>query len=186
MEQLVEWGELGFEFVKLWLLLLVVWLQFGLLVVVWIVVVLVNWWVKFQFEKLLIFGDGKDGIVIKVCLFLLFFLLLLLLLLVYVFIVVGESVICVIFGFGVVIVFGKCVFLFFVVCVFVWDILQDSFFKFLGKFVFILVGVFYVIGLLEFIVVQFEVIVVFLGNMLFDLFWVFKFGVVGGIIFWFG
>ena len=186
MEQLAEWGELGLELAKSWLLSPAAWSQFGLLVVAWIAAVLVNRWAKPQVEKLLTPGEGKDGIVTKARLFLLPFLPLLLPLLAYAFTAAGESVTRAIFGSGAVIAFGKRVFLFLAVRAFARDILQDSFLKFLGKFVLIPVGALYAIGLLEPIAVQLEATVVPLGNMSFDLLWALKFGVVGGIIFWFG
>lgn len=186
MEQLAEWGELGLELAKSWLLSPAAWSQFGLLVVAWIAAVLVNRWAKPQLEKLLTPGEGKDGIVTKVRLFLLPFLPLLLPLLAYAFTAAGESVTRAIFGSGAVIAFGKRVFLFLAVRAFARDILQDSFLKFLGKFVLIPVGALYAVGLLEPIATQLEATVVPLGNMSFDLLWALKFGVVGGIIFWFG
>ena len=186
MEQLAEWGELGLELAKSWLLSPAAWSQFGLLVVAWIAAVLVNRWAKPQLEKLLTPGEGKDGIVTKARLFLLPFLPLLLPLLAYAFTAAGESVTRAIFGSGAVIAFGKRVFLFLAVRAFARDILQDSFLKFLGKFVLIPVGALYAVGLLEPIAAQLEATVVPLGNMSFDLLWALKFGVVGGIIFWFG
>lgn len=185
MEQLAEWGELGLELAKSWLLSPAAWSQFGLLVVAWIAAVLVNRWAKPQLEKLLAPGEGKDGIVTKARLFLLPFLPLLLPLLAYAFTAAGESVTRAIFGSGAVIAFGKRVFLFLAVRAFARDILQDSFLKFLGKFVLIPVGALYAVGLLEPIAAQLEATVVPLGNMSFDLLWALKFGVVGGIIFWF-
>jgi small-conductance mechanosensitive channel len=186
MEQLAEWGELGLELAKSWLLSPAAWSQFGLLVVAWIAAVLVNRWAKPQLEKLLTPSEGKDGIVTKARLFLLPFLPLLLPLLAYAFTAAGESVTRAIFGSGAVIAFGKRVFLFLAVRAFARDILQDSFLKFLGKFVLIPVGALYAVGLLEPIAAQLEATVVPLGNMSFDLLWALKFGVVGGIIFWFG
>ena len=186
MEQLAEWGELGLELAKSWLLSPAAWSQFGLLVAAWIAAVLVNRWAKPQLEKLLTPGEGKDGIVTKARLFLLPFLPLLLPLLAYAFTAAGESVTRAIFGSGAVIAFGKRVFLFLAVRAFARDILQDSFLKFLGKFVLIPVGALYAVGLLEPIAAQLEATVVPLGNMSFDLLWALKFGVVGGIIFWFG
>ncbi len=186
MEQLAEWGELGLELAKSWLLSPAAWSQFGLLVVAWIAAVLVNRWAKPQLEKLLTPGEGKDGIVTKARLFLLPFLPLLLPLLAYAVTAAGESVTRAIFGSGAVIAFGKRVFLFLAVRAFARDILQDSFLKFLGKFVLIPVGALYAVGLLEPIAAQLEATVVPLGNMSFDLLWALKFGVVGGIIFWFG
>ena len=186
MEQLAEYGEWALELAKSWLLSPAAWSQFGLLVAAWIAAVLVNKWAKPQLEKLLTPADGKGGIVTKVRLFLLPFLPLLLPLLAYAFTAAGESVTRAIFGSGAVIAFGKRVFLFLAVRAFARDILQETFLKFLGKFVIIPVAALYTVGLLDPIAAQLEATVVPLGNMSFNLLWALKFGVVGGIIFWFG
>lgn len=186
MEQLAEWGEWALELAKAWLLSPAAWSQFGLLVAAWIAAVLVNRWAKPQIEKILTPPEGKTGIVTKVRLFLLPFLPLLLPLLAYAFTAAGESVTRALFGSGAVIAFGKRVFLFLAIRAFARDILRETFLKFLGKFVIIPVAALYTVGLLDPITAQLEATVVPLGNMSFNLLWALKFGVVGGIIFWFG
>ena len=66
------------------------------------------------------------------------------------------------------------------------DMVTDSFLKVIGRFVLIPVAALYALGLLPPVAERLEATVVPLGNLSFDLLWLIKFIVVGGVIFWLG
>lgn len=66
------------------------------------------------------------------------------------------------------------------------DIIKDPFLKLLGRFVFIPMAALYVVGLLFPVMERLESTVVPLGNLSFDLLWLIRFSVIGGVIFWLG
>ena len=98
----------------------------------------------------------------------------------------GESLTRSIFGSGAVIAFGKRVFLFLAVRILVRDILRDPFLKLIGRYVLIPVAALYALGLLEPVTAKLATTIVPLGNMSFDLLWLIKAIVAGGIVFWLG
>lgn len=85
-----------------------------------------------------------------------------------------------------IIAFSQRLILFMAVRAIARDIIKDPFLKLLGRFVFIPMAALYVIGLLAPVMQRLEMTVVPLGNLSFDLLWLIRFSVVGGIIFWLG
>ncbi|WP_420858073.1 mechanosensitive ion channel family protein [Marivivens marinus] len=186
IEQLQQYAMDGWEIAKAWLLSPAAWSQFGLLVAAYVAAVLVNKHVTPQVERILTPKDDDTSIIAKARRFVLMFLPLVLPLAAYAFTAIGESVTRSLFGSGAVIAFGKRVFLFLAIRAFARDMLSDPFLRFLGRYVLIPAGAAYALGLWPFVTEKLESTVVPLGNLSFDLWWLSKFIVVGGIIFWFG
>lgn len=186
IEQLQQYAMDGWEIAKAWLLSPAAWSQFGLLVAAYVAAVLVNKHVTPQIERILTPKDDDTSIIAKGRRFVLMFLPLVLPLAAYAFTAIGESVTRSLFGSGAVIAFGKRVFLFLAIRAFARDMLSDPFLRFLGRYVLVPAGAAYALGLWPFVTKKLESTVVPLGNLSFDLLWLSKFIVVGGVIFWFG
>ena len=81
---------------------------------------------------------------------------------------------------------GKRVFLFIAVRILVRDIFKDPLLKLVGRFVLIPIAALNALGLLNWAMEYLENTIVPLGNMSFNLLWLFQFIAVGGVIFWLG
>ena len=169
-----------------WLLSPAAWSQFALLVVAFALAVVLSRWLKPRLTRVLTPDDGSQTYLAKARRFVLVFLPLLTPLLAFALTSLGEQVTRSLFGSGAVIAFGKRVFLFLAVRAFVRDMVSDAFLKIIGRFVLIPVAALYAIGLLDPVAERLEATVVPLGNLSFDLLWLIKFAVVGGVIFWLG
>ena len=90
------------------------------------------------------------------------------------------------FGTAGVVGLGKRIFLFLALRVFVRDVLRDPFLRAYGRFVVLPIGAVYVLGLLPVVSEALAAMRVPLGNLSFDMLWVVKFALFGGLIFWLG
>jgi small-conductance mechanosensitive channel len=168
-----------------WLLSPEAWSQFGLLLVAWFAARFANKRLQPILSRFLS-PSAEGGYTAKARLFLHQFLPLLLPLLAWIFTGIGESVVRSIFDSGAVIAFGKRVFLFIAVRLLVREIIQDAFFKLLGRYVMLPIAAVYTLGLLEVATTKLDGAVVPLGNLSFSLLDLIRFVVVGGVIFWLG
>ncbi|MCR9148126.1 MAG: mechanosensitive ion channel [Rhodobacteraceae bacterium] len=180
------YAEQGWDLALTWLLSPAAWSQFALLLAAWLLAWLVTRRLRPALSRLLTPPEAQTHVVARARRFLLVFLPLLLPLLAYVLTGLGEAVTRSVFGSGAVIAFGKRVFLFLAVRVLVRDILKDPFLRLLGRYVLIPMAALYALGLLGAVAARLEATVVPLGNMSFDVLWLIKAVVAGGIVFWLG
>ncbi|SLN69027.1 Mechanosensitive channel MscK precursor [Roseovarius litorisediminis] len=186
VRQAIDYALQGWDVAKVWLLSPAAWSQFALLVAAYLLALLLSRQLKPLLRRMLTPPDGQDNIFASVRRFLLVFVPLLLPLLAYAFTGAGESVTRSLFGSGAVIAFGKRVFLFLAVRILVTKVLKDPFLKLLGKYALIPLAALYTVGLLAFVTTRLEETIVPLGNMSFNLLWLIKAFLLGGVIFWLG
>ncbi|WP_420568846.1 mechanosensitive ion channel family protein [Thalassovita sp.] len=185
VQEIASYALQLWELAQSWLLSPEAWSQFGLLLVAWFAARFANKRLQPILSRFLN-PSAEAGYTAKARLFLHQFLPLLLPLLAWVFTGVGESVVRSIFGSGAVIAFGKRVFLFIAVRLLVREIIQDPFFKLLGRYVMLPIAAVYTLGLLEIATSKLDEAVVPLGNLSFSLLDLIRFIVLGGVIFWLG
>jgi len=186
IQQAFEYAQQGWDIAKTWLLSPAAWSQFGLLIAAYLLAVLVSRRIKPVLSKLLTPPDEQEHIFARARCFVLIFVPLILPLLAYVFTGVGEGVTRSLFGSGAVIAFGKRVFLFLAIRILVRDIIKDPFLAVLGKFVLVPLAAVYALGMLDIVTEKLETMIVPLGNLSFDLLWLIRGLVAGGIVFWMG
>ncbi len=186
VRQTAEYALQGWELAKLWLLSPAAWSQFALLVVAYLAALVFSRKLKPILKTLLTPPEGQDNIFATARRFVLMFVPLVLPLLAYGLTGMGESITRSIFGSGEVIAFGKRVFLFLAARILVHRIIQDPFLKLLGRYFLIPIAAIYALGFLDDVSAWLAGTVVPLGNMSFDLLWLVKAIVVGGVIFWLG
>ncbi len=186
IRQAIEYATQGWDIAKSWLISPAAWSQFALLVAAYLLALFISRRLKPMVSNLLTPAADQQNTIASARRFLLQFVPLLLPLLAWLFIGMGESVTRSVFGSGAVIAFGKRVFLFLAVRILVRDIVKDPFLKLLGKYILLPVAALYALGLLQIATAKLEGTIVPLGNMSFDLLWLIKAIVAGGIIFWFG
>ena len=182
----LDYARQGWDLALSWLLSPAAWSQFALLVIAWLLAWLITRRLRPTLTRLLTPPETQDHVVARARRFVLMFLPLLLPLLAYVLTGIGESVTRQLFGSGAVIAFGKRVFLFLAVRILVRDIISDPFLKLLGRYALLPVAGLYALGLLGTVADRLEATVVPLGNMSFDVLWLIKAVVAGGIVFWLG
>lgn len=186
VQQAYGYALQGWELAKEWLLSPAAWSQFALLVVAYLAAFVLARKLKPVLRNLLTPPEDQDHIIARSRRFVMMFVPLILPLMAYLFTGMGEGITRSIFGSGDVIAFGKRVFLFLAVRILVHKIIRDPFLKTLGKYILIPVAAIYAIGLLDTLTAKLESTVVPLGNMSFDLLWLIKAIVMGGVIFWMG
>jgi small-conductance mechanosensitive channel len=185
VQEIAGYGLQLWDLAQGWLLSPQAWSQFGLLLAAWFAARFANKRLQPILTRLLSPAE-EAGYTAKARLFLRQFLPLLLPLLAWIFTGIGESVVRSIFDSGAVIAFGKRVFLFIAVRLLVREIIQDAFFKLLGRYVMLPIAAVYTLGLLEVATAKLDGAVVPLGNLSFSLLDLIRFVVVGGVIFWLG
>lgn len=176
----------GWELAKEWLLSPAAWSQFALLVAAYLLAFFLARKFRPALTRLLAPPPGQDNVIAHSRQFMLLCIPLTLPLLAYGLTGMGESLTRSIFGSGAVIAFGKRVFLFLAVRILVRDILRDPFLKLIGNYVLIPVAALYALGLLDPVTAKLAATVVPLGNLSFDLLWLIKAIVAGGVVFWLG
>ena len=176
----------GWELAREWLLSPAAWSQFALLVVAYLAAWIVARKLKPLLRGWLTPPEGQEHLIARARRFLLLLVPLMLPLLAYGLTGIGENITRSVFGSGEVIAFGKRIFLFLAVRILVHRILRDPLLKLLGKYILIPVAAVYVLGLLDELTAWLEATIVPLGNMSFDLLWLIKAIIVGGVIFWVG
>lgn len=186
IRQAHDYALQGWDLAKGWLLTPAAWSQFALLLVAYFAALLISRKLNPALRSLLTPPDDQTHVLARGRRFVLMFVPLVLPLLAYAFTGLGENITRSIFGSGDVIAFGKRVFLFLAVRVLVNRIIQDPFLKLLGKYIMIPVAAIYMIGLLDELLAWLESVIVPLGNMSFNLLWLIKAIIMGGIIFWLG
>ncbi|MFO7770860.1 MAG: mechanosensitive ion channel [Roseovarius gahaiensis] len=186
VRQALEYGLQGWEIAKGWLVSPAAWSQFALLIVAYLLAILISRRINPVLRRWLTPPTEQEHTVARTRRLVLAFVPLVLPLLAYALTGVGESVTRSIFGSGAVIAFGKRVFLFLAVRILVQNILTDPFLKVLGRYVLIPVAALYALGLFDLVTQKLAATIVPLGNMSFDLLWLIKAIVVGGVVFWLG
>lgn len=182
----VAYALQGWDIAKSWALSPAAWSQFALLIVAYLAALFVTRRFGPVLRRILTPAEDQQHVFARARRFILIFLPLLLPLLAYGLTGVGESITRSIFGSGAVIAFGKRVFLFLAVRILVRDIVKDPFLTLLGRFILVPVAGLYALGLLDPVAARLESTIVPLGNMSFDLLWMLRFVVLGGVIFWLG
>jgi len=186
VQQAAGYALQAWELAQSWLLSPAAWSQFGLLLVAWFAARFANKRLQPLLSKFLTPAEDDQGYVARARLFVRQFLPLLLPLMAWIFTGIGESVVRSIFDSGAVIAFGKRVFMFIAVRLLVREIIQDSFFKLLGRYVMLPIAAVYALGLLDFATAKLDSTVVPLGNLSFSMLDLIRFIIVGGLIFWLG
>ncbi|MEZ5686988.1 MAG: mechanosensitive ion channel, partial [Paracoccaceae bacterium] len=102
------------------------------------------------------------------------------------FVAIAEEALRASFGSGGILAFAKRLMLFLVVRSFVREVLRDSFLRAYGRFLILPIAAIYALGLLPMVSDYLAQLRVPLGNLSFDLLWLVKFGLFGGLIFWLG
>ncbi len=184
--QAMEYGQQGIDIAKGWLLSPAAWSQFAVLIAAYLLAVLISRKLRPALTRLLTPPDDQTHVIASARRFVLIFVPLVLPLLAYVLTGIGEAVTRSVFGSGEVIAFGKRVFLFLAVRILVRDIISDPFLKLLGRYVMIPVAALYALGVLDLVTTRLQETIVPLGNMSFDLLWLIKAVVAGGLMFWLG
>jgi len=186
VRQAIDYAKQGWEVAEGWLLSPAAWTQFALLLAAYLLALVISRRLRGPLTRLLAPPPDQTNVVARLRNFVLIFLPLLLPLLAYVFTGLGEGVTRSLFGSGAVIAFGKRVFLFLAVRILVRDIFTEPFLKLLGNYVLIPIAALYAVGLIGPVSERLEATVIPLGNMSFDLLWLLRAIVAGGLIFWLG
>ncbi|MEI4196364.1 mechanosensitive ion channel family protein [Roseovarius sp. E0-M6] len=186
VRQAIVYAKQGWEVAEGWLLSPAAWTQFALLLAAYLLALVISRRLRGPLTRLLAPPPDQTNVVARLRNFVLIFLPLLLPLLAYVFTGLGEGVTRSLFGSGAVIAFGKRVFLFLAVRILVRDIFTEPFLKLLGNYVLIPIAALYAVGLIGPVSERLEATVIPLGNMSFDLLWLLRAIVAGGLIFWLG
>ena len=186
VQQAISYAQDFWGIAKEWLLSPPAWSQFALLVAAYLAAVVFSRKLKSVLTGLLTPPDGKLTLLSRARLFILQFLPLLLPLLAYVFIGMSEGITRSIFGTGEVIAFGKRLFLVLAAYILVRDIIKEPFLKALGRFILLPVAALNAVGLLDLTTTKLESTIVPLGGMSFDMLWLLRGVVVGGVVFWLG
>lgn len=186
VQQAIEYAQDGWTIAKEWLLSPPAWSQFALLVAAYLVALVFSRKLKPILTGLLTPAEGQTNIIARTRRFVLQFVPLLLPLLAYVFTGMGESITRSIFGSGDVIAFGKRLFLLLAAYILVRDILKEPFLKLLGKYILLPLAALNAVGLLATVAAKLEETVIPLGSMSFDLLWLVRGIVAGGVVFWLG
>lgn len=176
----------GWQVAQSWLYSPATWSQFALLVAAFALANALARVLRPSLTRALTPPAEAQGPLARARRFGLMFLPLLLPLLAYVLSGLGESITRSLFGAGEVIGFGQRVFLFLVARALVGDVLKDPFLRLLGKFGLLPIAALFALGLLDDLTAALEGTVVPLGNMSFNLLWLLRGVVAGGVIFWLG
>lgn len=176
----------GLDFALTWLMSPQAWVQFGILVVCYLLAKFLARLLVPRLTKLLTFGEGRFAALKPVGDFLIDFLPLLMPLLAFGMIGVGELVASGVFGSAAVLAFGKRIFIFVAVRTIVRDILKDPFLKLLGRLILVPIAFFYVLGINAKVAEFLKGVEVPLGNLAFDLLWLIQLVGIGGFVFWLG
>lgn len=190
MDQLLQtaqgYAEQGLEIGRAWLLSPAAWSQFALLICAWILAVLLTRALLPRITGLLSPDPAATGLFARARRFVLVFTPLVLPLLAFGLTALGEEITRSLFGSGAVIAFGKRVFLFLAVRAFARDMVSDPFLKLLARYLLVPGAALYTLGVLDPILARLDATVVPLGNLSFSLYWLLRFMVIGGLIFWLG
>ena len=186
VQQMMGYGEQGWDVAKGWLLSPAAWSQFGLLIAAFLLALFLSRRVNATLTRLLTPPEGSDNIIATARRFVLQFLPLLLPLFAYVLTAVGEQIVRSLFESGAVIAFGKRVFLFLAARILVGQIISDPFLKLLGKFVLIPIAALYALGLLDVAQAFLTETTVGVGNISFSLMAIVRGVIAGSILFWLG
>lgn len=143
-------------------------------------------WATPRIKRLLTFKPGTYPVILAVAAFVISALPLLTPLLAFGFLSGAEPVLAATLGSATVLAFGKRVFLFLAIRMFVTHLLTDGLLRLLGRLYLIPIGLVYALGLLNPVANLLQNTVVPLGNLSFDLLWLYKFVGVGALIFWAG
>lgn len=176
----------AYEIAVGWLLSPQAWVQFAVIIGSYILAVLISRIIVPRVRRLLTLKPTLHTAILAVADFAKSLLPLVLPLLAFVLALVGEAVAGSTLGATTLIAFGKRFFLFLAIRAFAQRILTDPFLKLLGRLFLIPIGLLYALGLLDTVGATLATTVVPLGNLSFDLLWLYKFVGVAGIIFWFG
>jgi len=186
VQQAAGYAIWAWDIAKGWLLSPEAWVQFGLLIGAYLLAVVVTRKLRPIVERILTPPDTQVNVIGKARRFVLQFIPLILPLLAFMFTAIGEQVVRSLFDSGAVIAFGKRVFIFLAARIFVREILRDPFLKLLGKYALIPMAGLYALGIIGPVIEQLEATVVPLGNLSFSIWFLLRFIVIGGIIFWLG
>ena len=185
VQQIAGYAVQGYELAMGWLLSPAAWSQFGILVGAYLLAVLITRRLRPALHSLIDPGETQN-LFTSARLFVLQFLPLILPLLAFALTGIGEQVVRSIFDSGAVIAFGKRLFLFLAVRIFVREILQDQFFKLLGRFMLLPIAALYTFGLLDIVSLQLTETVVGVGNIRFSLMSIVRGVIAGSLLFWLG
>ncbi|WP_323783901.1 mechanosensitive ion channel family protein [Thalassovita sp.] len=186
LRQVAGYALQGWDLVRSWAQSPEAWSQFALLLLAWLIALFATKRARPPLQNLLTPEPGNEGLFARARLFVRQFLPLLLPLLAYILTGIGESVVRSIFDSGAVIAFGKRIFLFIAVRAMVRDIIADSFFKLMGKYVLLPMAGLYALDLLAPVAQKLDETVLPLGNLSFSLLDLVRFVLIGGIVFWLG
>lgn len=186
VEQLMGYGQQGWDLAKEWLLSPAAWSQFGLLVVAFVVALVISRRLNKAVVRLLTPPEGSENIISTARRFVLQFLPLLLPLLAYVFTAIGEQIVRSLFEGGAVIAFGKRVFLFLAARILARQIITEPFLKMLAKYVLLPIAALYMFGLLDVAQTFLTETNVGVGNISFSLMAIVRGLIAGSILFWLG
>ncbi|MHA6262954.1 mechanosensitive ion channel family protein [Arenibacterium sp. CAU 1754] len=176
----------AWELAKGWLLSPAAWMQFGLLILAYILAVVATRKLRPLIERVLTPAEDSTNIIATSRRFVLLFTPLILPLLAYAFTAVGESVVRSIFDSGAVIAFGKRVFLFLAARILVREIISDPFLKMLGKYMLIPIAALYALGILDLVIEKLSAMTVQMGNISFSLMALIRGLIAGSLLFWLG
>jgi small-conductance mechanosensitive channel len=186
IDQITEYAILARDLALAWLTSPAAWVQFGLLVVSFLLALVISRKLSKVLTRIITPEESKQSIFAKARRFVLPFLSLLLPLLAFGFTAAGEGAVRAMFDGGSVIAFGKRVFLFLAARILVRDVVTAPLLKALGKAFIVPAAALYALGLLGPITEKLRETIVPLGNLSFDLLWLIQFIIVGGFIFWLG
>ncbi|MEM1236011.1 MAG: mechanosensitive ion channel domain-containing protein [Pseudomonadota bacterium] len=186
LQQVVTYGQQGWELAAAWLLSPAAWSQFALLIGAYLVARAVTKRVSPRLEKLLTPASDSTSFFAPGLRFALQFLPLLLPLFAYLFTAAGEQITLTIFDSGAVIAFGKRVFLLLAARILVQEIVTDSYLNALGKFVLLPIMVLYALGLLGLAEAELTEARVTLGNISFSVMDLIRGLIAGSLLFWLG
>ncbi len=182
----LDYARQGWDIARAWALSPAAWSQFAILIAAYLLAWAITRRLRPALTRLLTPPEDQTHVIARARRSMLLLLPLLLPLLAYVLTGLGEGVTRSVFGSGAVIAFGKRVFLFLALRALVRDIITDPFLKVLGRYVLLPIAALYTLNLLGPVMERLESTVIPLGNMSFDLLWLIKAVVAGGIVFWLG
>lgn len=186
VQQAAGYALQAWDLAKGWLLSPAAWMQFGLLILAYVLAVVATRKLRPLVERILTPAEGSENIIATSRRFVLLFAPLILPLLAYGFTAIGESVVRSIFDSGAVIAFGKRVFLFLAARILVREIISDPFLKMLGKYILIPIAGLYALGILDLVTEKLTAMTVQMGNISFSLMALIRGIIAGSLLFWLG
>ena len=186
VQRAADYGLIGWDIARSWLVSPAVWSQFALIAAAFILAWLIARQLRPWLAQWLTPPAESTGALSRARRFALIFLPLILPLLAYALTGLGEQITRQLFGSGAVIAFGQRLFLVLAARAFVRDMVSDPFLKLLGRYVLMPAMLLYAFGILDDVTARLDAVILSLGTISFSALALLRGGIAGTLLFWLG